>query len=208
MTHGARCFVRLVLACALMVTTVAARSESHVPSLGVADANMVSEFNRTCVASKSMNGLKDALSIGGWKAFASLAESHLEREIAAVTPMLEAQGLASDYVIYWRDSAGRRLELALSETKKAVSGDRKLVGCSIYDFGAKSPIDSTTLSVLSSTVVGKKGTIGDVQVEKWDGVFGEGSEMRAVFVPASSAIRAQLGFSGMMLGTHFLDAVQ
>ena len=29
--------------------------------------------------------------------------------------------------------------------------------------------------------------------------------MRAVFVPASSPMGVQLGFTGMMLGTHFLD---
>jgi hypothetical protein len=34
------------------------------------------------------------------------------------------------------------------------------------------------------------------------------SGMRAVFVPANSPVRAQLGFSGMMLGTHFLDTAE
>jgi hypothetical protein len=62
------------------------------------------------------------------------------------------------------------------------------------------------VSAFASTIVGQKSMIGDVQVEKWDNVFGEGSGMRAVFVPAASAMGAQLGFTGMMLGTHFLEA--
>jgi len=171
-----------------------------------ANADMVPEFSRTCVASKSIKDLKAALAKDGWKAFASLAASHLEREISAVTPMLDAQGLSSDYVIYGRDTGGKHLELALSETKKPVSGNRKLVGCSMYDFDATSPIASANVSAFASTTVGQKSTVGDVQAEKWDNVFGEGSGMRTVFVPAASPLRAQLGFTGMMLGTHFLDS--
>jgi hypothetical protein len=175
------------------------------PSAG-ANADMVPEFGHTCIASKSIKDLKDALAKDGWKVFPSLAESHLEREISTVTPMLEAQGLSSDYIIYGRDARGKHLELALSETRKPVSGDRRLVGCSMYDFDATSPIDSATVSAFAPTIVGQKSMIGDVQVEKWDNVFGEGSGMRAVFVPAASAMGAQLGFTGMMLGTHFLEA--
>jgi len=171
-----------------------------------ASADMVPEFGRTCVASKSVSDLKKALAKGGWKVFASLAESHLEREISTVTPMLESQGLSSDYTIYGRDARGKHLELALSETRKPVSGQRKLIGCSMYDFDATSPIDSATVGVFASKIVGQNNTVGDVQFEKWDNVFGEGSGMRAVFIPPASPMGTQLGFTGMMLGTHFLDA--
>src|SRR4051812_9215676 len=82
-----------------------------------ANADMVPEFARTCVASKSIKSLKVVLAKNGWKPFASLAASHLELEIKAVTPMLNAQGLSSDYTIYGRDAKGKHLELALSETK-------------------------------------------------------------------------------------------
>ncbi len=169
---------------------------------------MVSEFSRTCVASRSLSGLTNVLTKGGWKAFPSPAESRVANEIVAVTPMLEAQGLSSDYTIYWRKVGDRYLELAVSETKKPINGDRKLVGCSMYDFDANSPLDETTISTLAGTAVGQKSAVGDVQVEKWDRVFGEGSGMRAVFVPAGSPMGAQLGFTGMMLGTHFLDGAK
>src|SRR5215469_14498408 len=85
-----------------------------------AEADMVLEFGQTCVASKSLKDLKAALAATGWKVFASLAQSHLEREISAVTPMLEAQGLSSNYTIYSWDISGQHLELALSEAKKPI----------------------------------------------------------------------------------------
>jgi len=170
-----------------------------------ANADMVREFSHICVAPKSLKELKAALAKDGWTAFASLAKSHLEREIEAVTPMLDAQGLSSDYTIYGWDVGRQYLELAVSETKKPVSGDRRLVGCSIYNFAATSPVDSATVSAFAPTIVGQKSTVGDVQIEKWDNVFGEGSGMRAVFVPAASPMSGQIGFTGMMLGTHFLD---
>jgi hypothetical protein len=169
---------------------------------------MVSEFGSTCVASTSFEGLKGALAKNGWKAFPSVAQSHLEREIAAVTPVLEAQGLASDYVIYGHDAGGRHLELALSVTRKPLARDRKLVGCSMYDFDANSALPSGTLNPFAAGVESQKSTMGDVQVEKWNNVFGEGSGMRAVFVPAASPVGDQLGFTGMMLGTHFLDGAK
>jgi hypothetical protein len=173
-----------------------------------ATPDMVSEFGRTCAASRSSNDLKAALAKDGWNAFASVADSHLEREIASVTPMLEAQGLASDYVIYGRDAEGHHLELALSKTKAPVGEDRRLVGCSLYDFSAATPVDTATLGSLAPKITGQKGKLGDLQFETWADAFGAGSEMRAVFVPAASPMRAQLGFTGMMLGTHFLDAAR
>lgn len=173
-----------------------------------ANADMVSEFSKTCVAAKSQEDLKSALGIAGWKAFATLSQSHLEREIAAVTPMLEAQGLASDYTIYGWDGGSRHLELALSVTKNPIKDGRKLVGCSMYDFAANTSIDSAIVSVFAPTITGQKSTLADVQIEKWDGAFGEGSGMRAVFVPPASPMKAQLGFAGMMLGTHFFDGVR
>ncbi len=176
-----------------------------VPS-SAANADMVREFGRTCVASKSIKSLKGALAKDGWKPFASLAKSHLELEIKAVTPMLEAQGLSSDYVIYGRDVKGKHLELALSETKKPINGNRKLVGCGIYDFDATAPVDIATVSAFAAKIVGQKSQVDGVQFVKWDNAFGEGSGMRAVFVPAGSPIVSQIGFTGMMLGTHFLDA--
>jgi hypothetical protein len=166
---------------------------------------MVSNFRRTCVAAKSLKDLKATLSTNGWKAYASLAKSRLEREIDAVTPMLAAQGLSSNYTIYGRDVGGQHFELALSETKKPIKDGRKLIGCSMYDFDAARPIDMATISSFAPSVVGQKTMIGDTQVEKWDNAFGDGSGMRAVFVPRASPMGAQLGFTGMMLGTHFLD---
>jgi hypothetical protein len=173
--------------------------------LGEPNPTMVSEFGKACVASRTKAALTSALSTDGWKAYATIAESHLEHEIAAVTPMLEAQGLASDYTIYSLDGRGRHLELALSETKKPVSGNRKLIGCSIYDFEAVQPVDSPTIDAFAPNIVGQKGMLQDVQVEKWDSPFGQGSGMRAVFVPSLSPMKSLIGFGGMMLGTHFLD---
>ena len=170
-----------------------------------ADPTMVSEFAKTCVASRTKAALIDALSVHGWKAYATVAQSHLAREISLVSPMLQAQGLASDYTIYSFDRDGRHLELALSETRRPVGGDRKLIGCSLYDFAAVQPIDAATLDAFAPTVVGQPSTLEDVHIEKWGNAFGQGSGMRAVFVPPSSSLKSQTGFSGMMLGTHFLD---
>lgn len=172
-----------------------------------ANADMIREFRHVCVASRSLKELKAALAKDGWKAFASLAQTHLEREIKAVTPILKAQGLSSYYTIYGWDAGRRHLELAVSETKKPVSGDHRLIGCSIYNFTTTTPVDSATLNRFAPTTLGKRSMIGDVQFEKWDNAFGEGSGMRAVFVPVTSPISAQLGFTGMMLGTHFLDGI-
>lgn len=170
-----------------------------------ANPTIVSEFAKTCAVSRTKAALTSALSADGWKAFAKVAKSHLGREIALVSPMLEAQGLASDYTIFGFDDGGRHLELALSETKKPVSGSHKLIGCSIYDFEAVQPVDRAKIDVFAPHVVSQQSILQDVQVEKWDSPFGRGSEMRAVFVPSSSPMKPQIGFSGMMLGTHFLD---
>lgn len=195
--RGRRRTDELALAAAILLLQV-------TPSVA-ANANMVAEFGRTCIASKSIKDLKNALSRGSWKVFPSLAQTHLQREINAVTPMLDAQGLSSDYAIYGRDAGGKHFELALSETKRPVSGDRRLVGCSMYDFGATSPIDSAAISAFAPKIAGQKSSLGDSQIEKWDNAFGDGTGMRAVFIPASSPMGPQLGFTGMMLGTHFLD---
>jgi hypothetical protein len=119
--------------------------------------------------------------------------------------MLEAQGLASDYTIYSLNDGGRHFELALSETKAPVSGGRKLIGCSIYDFEAVQPVDSAIINAFAPNIVGHRSALQDVQVEKWDNPFGQGSGMRTVFVPSASPMKPQIGFGGMMLGTHFLD---
>lgn len=174
-------------------------------SIGAANPIIVSEFERTCVASRTRAALESALSIEGWKVYPKVAESHLAREIELVSPMLEAQGLASDYIIYSFDSESSHFELALSETRKPVSGQHKLIGCSLYDFEAIVPVDSAAIGAFSPKIAGQRSKFQDVQVEKWDNPFGQGSGMRAVFVPVTSPMKAQLGFSGMMLGTHFLD---
>jgi hypothetical protein len=171
-----------------------------------ASASMVAEFHQTCVVSRSATDLKAALAKNGWKAFTSLAQSHLEREIELVTPMLDAQGLSSNYTIYGRDIGGKHFELAFSETKKPLKDDRDLIGCSIYDFDATAPIDTSVLNAFAPSAIGQRKMLGDAQFESWTNPFGEGSGMRAVFVPSTSPAKAQLGFSGMMLGTHFLNA--
>jgi len=122
-----------------------------------------------------------------------------------VTPMLKAQGLASDYVVFRLNAGGRNLELAVSKSKKALTKGRKLIGCSIYDFAAATPVTTNELEMLAGGVVGQKSVVGDVVSEKWDDIFGPDSGMRAAFIPMNSPIKAQVGFSGMMLGTHFLD---
>ena len=185
--------------------TIAALLSYMTPCVA-ANLDMPSAFGQTCVASASSGDLKALLKKEGWNAFATLAQSHLEREIATVTPMLEAQGLASDYTIYHRDAGGRHLELAYSETKKPIPEKRKLIGCGIYDFDAAVPINRATLNAFAPTIVAQKSTIGDVQVTTWNNAFGDGSGMRAVFVPATSSARGQLGFTGMMLGTYFLSS--
>jgi hypothetical protein len=177
----------------------------HSGSSWAAEVKMVSNFHQTCVAARSLKDLKAILAKDGWKAFASLAESHLEREINLVTPMLEAQGLSSDYTIYGHDAGGRHFELALSETKKPLKDGRKLIGCSLYDFTAVTPIDPAAINSFAPAAIGQKNVMGDAWIEKWDNPFGEGSGMRAVFIPPNSPVGAQLGFTGMMLGTHFLD---
>jgi len=168
-------------------------------------SDLATQFGRTCAAAKSKAGLVAALGKEGWKPYATVAESHVAREIAAVTPMLEAQGLASDYTIYWLEGAGAHLEVAISETKKPLRDDHKLIGCSMYDFTRVGPIDDAELAILVHNIAGQKSSLADVSVEKWESVFGPGSGMRAVFVPTDSPMKDQLGFAGMMLGSHFLD---
>jgi len=179
-------------------------------ALSSAPANpvMISEFAKTCAASRSKQALISALAADGWKAIPALAQSHLEHELTMVAPMLEAQGLASDYTVYGLDTGGMHFELAVSETKKPIAGGRRLIGCSLYDFDATAPIDGASLEALAPATVGQRTAMGDVQIEKWDAPFGAGSGMRAVYVPAASPAKAQIGFSGMMVGTHFLDAAE
>ena len=195
--RGRRRTSELALAAAILLLQI-------TPSVA-ANANMVAEFGRTCVASKSSTDLKNALARDSWKLFSSLAQTHLQREIKGVTPMLDAQGLSSDYVIYGRDVGGKHFELALSETKKPVIEGRRLVGCSMYDFDATSPIDSALISAFAPKIAVQKNSLSDAQIEIWVNAFGDGTGMRAVFIPASSPMGDQLGFTGMMLGTHFLD---
>ena len=177
-------------------------------STAAANPVMIAEFAKTCAVARSMQMLISALAADGWKAFPSLAQSHLEQELTMVAPMLEAQGLASDYTVYSLDTGGRHFELAASETKKPIAGGRKLIGCSLYDLDATAPIDGASLDALAPATVGQKSAMGDIQIEKWDAPFGAGSGMRAVYVPVGSPAKAEIGFTGMMLGTHFLDAAE
>lgn len=174
----------------------------------VAQADMVSEFQNTCFLATSKRALAMALTDRGWKAFATLSESRLEREIAAVSPMLEAQGHASDFTIFHREVGGRRFELTLSETRKPVKEGRNLIGCGIYDFEAKAAVDAKVLDALVPNVVGQTRALGDVEIKTWQRPFGGDSEMRAVYVPSTSPVGPQLGFSGMMLGTSFIDGAR
>ena len=80
-----------------------------------------------------------------------------------------------------------------------------MIGCSIYDFAAKTPVDRKQLEALANGAGGQESSLGDITVEKWSNVHGQGSGMRAVFVPPRSLVKATLGFTGMMLGTHFVD---
>lgn len=170
--------------------------------------DMTSEFGQTCVASKSIEELRAALRARGWKLLPSLAQSHLAREIAAVGPMLEAQGLTSNYTVYSFDDGTEQFELAVSETVKPIKGARKLVGCSLYDFHALVSIDMGPIRAFAPAVPGERSVLGDVQAEIWKGAFGERSDMRAVFVPPDSPMKDSLGFTGMMLGTVRLDDSQ
>jgi len=191
------------------LTLATALAFTLLPSnLALADsAGMASEFAQTCVASRSIKELRAALTKRGWKLL-PLAQSHLEREIAAVTPMLRAQGLESDFTVYGLDVGPQHLELAVSQTLQPTKSGRRRIGCSIYNFDAAAPIDPAAIEALVPSTGGSKSILGDVQVERWPGPFGVGSEMRSVFVPPSSPMKDQLGFSGMMLGTSFLDAAE
>ena len=82
---------------------------------------MISEFAKTCAVSRSKQTLVSALVANGWKAFPTLAQSHLEHELTMVAPMLAAQGLTSDYTVYGLDAGGKHFELAVSETRKRIS---------------------------------------------------------------------------------------
>lgn len=190
-----------------LVIAIAVLLAPAAPAIAASQA-ITAEFGQICVRSKSSRDLKAGRTTRGWRLLPTLTQSNLERVIATVTPMLEAQGLTSNYTVYSLDSASRHLELAISETVKPVIGARKLIGCSIYDFGAVAPIDSATVQDFAPSSVGKRSFLGDVQVEKWTGAFGTDSDMRSVFVPQASPVKDQLGFTGVMLGASFLDAAQ
>jgi hypothetical protein len=166
--------------------------------------DLLTEFSRTCVPSLSLAALSKSLAAEGWKSVPN-SDGRIAGVIAAVGPMLDAQGLSSDYTTYALDREGRHFELAVSETKKPVADGHKLIGCSVYDFAAVSPVDPKAVEALAKGVTGEQSSLGDVRVEKWNNIHGAGSGMRAVFVPPNSQIKSQLGFTGMMLGTHFLD---
>jgi hypothetical protein len=166
--------------------------------------NFLAEFDRTCVTARSLADLKQSLAKDGWKAIPN-SKGEIGGVIAAVEPILDAQGLSSEYQTYAMDSGDRHFELAVSETKKPVADGRKLIGCSLYDFSAVAPVDSQQIEAFASGATGQKSSMGDVSVEKWSNLHGAGSGMRAVFVPPNSQVKSALGFTGMMLGTHFLD---
>ena len=166
--------------------------------------DFVTEFSRTCAASRSLAALNESVGKAGWRSIPN-SEGTIAGVIAAVGPMLDAQGLSSVYTTFALDRNGRHFELAVSETKKPMADGHKLIGCSMYDFGASSPADRQSIEALANGATGQQSTLGDVSVEKWNNVHGAGSGMRAVFVPPNSQIKSQLGFTGMMLGTHFLD---
>lgn len=169
-----------------------------------ATASFLTEFGRTCVAARSLTDLNELLAKDGWKAIAN-KNGKIAGVIAAVEPMLDAQGLSSDYHTYALDSGATHFELAVSETKKPVADGRKLIGCSLYDFSAVVSADSQQIEAFASGAAGQKSSMGDVSVEKWSNFHGPGSGMRAVFVPPNSQVKSALGFTGMMLGTHFLN---
>jgi hypothetical protein len=166
--------------------------------------DLLTEFSQTCVPSHSLAELNQSLAKDGWKAIPN-AQGKIAGVIAAVEPMLDAQGLSSNYVIYSLNSGDKNFELAVSETKKPIANGRKLIGCSIYDFSATMPIDRQRVEALAKGIAGQQSAMGDVNIEKWNNLHGPGSGMRAVFVPPNSQVKSALGFTGMMLGTHFLD---
>src|SRR3954447_23862220 len=113
---GKRRVSELVIAMAILFVPA-------TPALA-ANPDMTAEFGQTCVASKSIKHLKAALTTRGWRLLPTLSQSHLEREIAAVAPVLEAQGLSSNYTVYRLDTVTQHLELAVSETIKPIKGAR------------------------------------------------------------------------------------
>ena len=156
-------------------------------SLPPSGDDQLSAFKQTCAVATSYTGLISTLTSDGWTAYPSPEKSHLAKELAAVEPMLDAQGLSSDYTVYAHDANGRHLELAVSKTRKPLANGRRLIGCSLYDFAASEPIPADDLEPLANKAKGQASLAADVQIETWKNINGPGTDMRAVFVPPSSA---------------------
>ena len=165
---------------------------------------MLTAFKEVCVKQQTFDELTEAAVHRGWKPYQNSSDSPLAHEFELVAPMLEQQGLASE-VSFFSFNGDVHFELAVTLTRKPTSGGQKLIGCSMYDLDAVTPIDSSALEGVAGSKGGARTTAGDIQAEKWDGFLGPNSGMRAVFVPKDSPYGAQLGFTGMMLGTHFLE---
>jgi hypothetical protein len=169
-----------------------------------AQSAMLTAFKGACMKQQTYAELTEAVTKQGWKLYQNSSDSPMAHEFELVAPMLEQQGLASD-VSFFSYNGDVHFELAVTLTRKPISGEKKLVGCSMYNFDAVAPIENPALETVAGSNSGVRTTAGDVQVEKWDGFLGPNSGMRAVFVPKNSPYGAQLGFTGMMLGTHFLE---
>ena len=187
----------------LVITALLAAAGQAPPS-----AEIVSEFTRVCVAPKSLREINDALVQDEWVAFIPVPESTLARIIDAVRPMLKAQGIASNYKSYARQIGPRHVELAVSETSNAITSGRKLIGCNMYDFAGRVAIDPKELAAATNGISEKSSEYAGMKIMEWKNPFGPGSGMRAVFMPQQSEFAKQAGFTGMMLGTHFLDGVK
>ena len=169
-----------------------------------AQSAMLSAFKDVCVKQQTLEELTDRAAQRGWKPYQNGSDSPLAHEFELVAPMLEQQGLASD-VSFFKSGGDVHFELVVTLTRKPISGGQKLIGCSMYNLDALTPIDNSALEAVAGPKGGIRSTAGDIQVEKWDGILGPNSGMRAVFVPKDSPYGAQLGFTGMMLGIHFLE---
>jgi hypothetical protein len=121
---------------------------------------------------------------------------------------MDAPGLSPEVKLYGRDQEGVHLEILVTKRPPGPTERARDIGCRLYDFAATNPIPIDQLNSLAGGAQGQIGSLADGQTGTWYRVAGTTTTMRTTFVPSTSEIGKQLGFTGMILGTNFPDGAQ
>jgi hypothetical protein len=190
-----------------MMLTIAAlllATASPTPAANAA----ISAFQETCLPSRSLSELTDSLTNTGWKEFSSPSDSRLAVPMMQFKRAMDAQSLSPEVKLYGHDQDGVHLEILVAKRPPGPTERAPDIGCRLYDFAATTPIPIEQLNALAGGAQGQIGSLAGGQTGTWYRVLGTTTTMRTTFVPSSSEVGAQLGFSGMILGTNFPDGAQ